>query len=90
MNSALRVGYEGAALLAERLAGKSYSASPILAAGKMYFTSEDGVGQVVAAGKEFKEVARSELKEKTFATFVPVDGALFVRTETQLYRFDPK
>ena len=75
---------------AERLAGKSYSASPILAANTMYFTSEDGVGQVVAVGKEFKEVARSELKEKTFATFVPVDGALFVRTESQLYRFDPK
>jgi len=75
---------------AERLAGKAYSASPIVADGKMYFTSEDGVGQVVAVGKEFKVLTRSELKEKTFATFVPVEGALFVRTESQLYRFDPK
>ena len=74
----------------ERLAGKAYSASPILADGKMYFTSEDGVGQVVAVGREFKPLTRSELKEKTFATFVPVDGALFLRTESQLYRFDPK
>ena len=75
---------------AERLAGKAYSASPIVADGKMYFTSEDGVGQVVAVGKEFKALARSELKEKTFATFVPVGGGLFLRTESQLYRFDPK
>jgi len=80
----------GKVYYAERLAGKAYSASPILADGKMYFTSEEGVGQVVAVGKEFKVLSRSELKEKTFATFVPVDGALFVRTETQLYRFDPK
>ena len=75
---------------AERLAGKAYSASPIVAAGNLYFTSEDGVGQVIAAGKEFKEVSRSNLVEKSFATFVPVDGSLYVRTESQLYRFDPK
>lgn len=75
---------------AERLASKAYSASPIVAAGNLYFTSEDGVGQVIAAGKEFKEVSRSNLAEKSFATFVPVDGALYIRTESQLYRFDPK
>ncbi|MFO0852126.1 MAG: PQQ-binding-like beta-propeller repeat protein [Gemmataceae bacterium] len=72
----------------ERLPGKGYSASPIAWDGKIYLTSEEGVGQVLAAGKEYKELSRSDLGEKTFATFVPVDGALFVRTETQLYRFD--
>jgi outer membrane protein assembly factor BamB len=75
---------------AERLAGKAYSASMILADGKLFITSEDGIGQVLALGKEFKELAKSELGEKTFATFVPVDGALFIRTESQLYRFDQK
>jgi outer membrane protein assembly factor BamB len=73
---------------AERLAGRAYSASPILADGKLYFTSELGVGQVIAVGKEFREVSRSELDEKTFASPVPVDGALYLRTESQLYRFD--
>jgi outer membrane protein assembly factor BamB len=72
----------------ERLPGKGYSASPIAWDGKIYLTSEEGVGQVVAAGKEYKELTRSDLGEKTFASFVPVDGALFVRTETSLYRFD--
>ncbi len=74
----------------ERLAGKAYSASPIVSDGKIYVTSEDGVGQVIAAGKEFKEVSKSEMKEKTFATFTPVDGGLFVRTESQIFRFDEK
>ena len=74
----------------ERLAGKSYSASPIYSDGKLWLTSEDGVGQVVAAGTEFKEVSRSELKQKTFATFVPAAGSLVVRTESGLYRFGAK
>jgi len=73
----------------ERVPG-AYSASPICANGKIYITNETGGGMVVQAGTEFKELARSDLKEKTFATFAPVDGALFVRTETQLYRFDKK
>ena len=74
----------------ERLAGKAYSASPIAAGGNIYVTSEEGVGQVIAAGKEFTEKGKFDLKEKTFATFVPVDGAIFVRTETQLYKFVAK
>jgi hypothetical protein len=27
------------------------------------------------------------MKEKTFASFAAVEGALYVRTETQLYKF---
>jgi len=73
----------------ERVPG-AYSASPICANGKIYITNETGGGMVVQAGTEFKELARSDLREKTFATFVPVDGALFVRTETQLYRFEKR
>lgn len=74
----------------ERLAGKVYSASPIVADGKIYVTSEEGLGQLLEVGKEFKELARFDMNEKTFATFVPADGALYIRTETQLYRFDAK
>jgi len=72
----------------ERLAGNAYSASPIYANGNIYLTSEEGVGQVITAGKTFKPLAGPfHLKEKTFASFVPVDGALYVRTESQLYKF---
>lgn len=75
----------------ERLAGKGYSSSPIVVNGRIYVTSEDGVGQVVEADKAgFKKVAQSALGEKTFATLAPVDGALVVRTESKLYRFEKK
>jgi outer membrane protein assembly factor BamB len=75
---------------AERLRGNAYSASPILANGLIYVTGEDGTGQVIKTGKEFQLVSTSTMNEKTFATLVPVDGALYIRTETTLYRFDKK
>lgn len=74
----------------ERLAGRGYSASPLLINGQIFVTSEEGVGQVLATGKAFKELARSDMKERTFATFVPNEGALFVRTESAVYRFGKK
>jgi outer membrane protein assembly factor BamB len=74
----------------ERLAGKAYSASPIHSDGKLWLTSEEGVGQVVATGTQFTEVSRSDLRETTFATFVPAAGSLVVRTDTTLYRFGAK
>jgi outer membrane protein assembly factor BamB len=73
----------------ERVGG-NYSASPIYADGNIYLTSETGTGLVVAAGKEFKQISKCDLKEKTFATFAAVDGALYVRTETKLYKFEEK
>ncbi len=74
----------------ERLAGRGYSASPITDGKNIYVTSEEGVGQIIEAKKEFTERGKFDLGEKTFATFVPVDGALYVRTETQLYKFAEK
>ncbi len=76
---------------AERLKGRAYSASPILADGLLYITSENGIGQVVKASKAgYEEVSASDLNEKTFASFVPGNGALYVRTESQLYKFVQK
>jgi outer membrane protein assembly factor BamB len=69
----------------ERISG-SHSASPIFADGKIFFLSEDGIGTVVKAAKEFEVLARNELGEKTLASYAATDGALFVRTEKHLYR----
>ncbi len=73
----------------ERIPG-NYSASPIAHDGKIWFTSEQGNGVVLAAGKEFKIIKQNDMQEKTFASFAAVDGALFVRTEKQLFRFEQK
>jgi outer membrane protein assembly factor BamB len=69
---------------------RAYSASPLYADGKIYFQSEDGVGTVVKASKEFVKVATNPLKERTLASYAAVDGALFIRTEGNLYRFQSK
>jgi outer membrane protein assembly factor BamB len=70
----------------ERLGGK-YSASPLLAQGKIYFQSEEGTGTIVEASKQFKQVAKNSLNERSQASPVPVDGGLLIRTENNLYCF---
>jgi len=73
----------------ERVKG-GYSSSPMIADGKIYLTSEEGKGTVLATGKEFKILHENDLKERTFAAFAAADGALFVRTEKKLYCFRDK
>ncbi len=73
----------------ERIPGE-YSSSPIYHDGKIWITNEQGVGIVLQAGREFNIIRKNDMKERTFASFVPVDGSLYLRTETQLYRFQEK
>jgi outer membrane protein assembly factor BamB len=70
--------------------GGNYSASPIHAAGKVYFQSEEGTGIVVQAGKQFKQLAKNALGERSLASYAAVKGALFIRTAKHLYRFEER
>ncbi|MFQ3651451.1 MAG: PQQ-binding-like beta-propeller repeat protein [Gemmataceae bacterium] len=74
----------------QRLAGKGYSASPIAVGDLIYFLSEDGVGTVIRAGTTFQSVATNRLGERTLASYAVLDNALFVRSETHLFRFGNK
>ena len=69
----------------ERL-GDEFSASPIYAAGRVYFQSEAGVGIVVKAGKTFELLSRNDLEERTLASYAVIDHALFIRSEFHLWR----
>jgi outer membrane protein assembly factor BamB len=71
----------------ERLGG-SYSASPLFIAGNLYFQSEDGVTSVVKADKSYMPLAKNEIKGRTYASPAPIEGALFLRSDTQLYRIE--
>ena len=73
----------------ERIEGE-YWASPIFADGKIYFQDKYGMGVVVAEGTEFQELGRNVLGEdiRSFASYAVWDGALFIRTETHLYRVE--
>lgn len=56
------------------------SASPILAGGNIYFTSEKGNTLVVKAGvDDFQEVAKNKLGDSSFASFSVVDNKIFAR-----------
>jgi outer membrane protein assembly factor BamB len=77
----------GKEIWSERISSDGFSASPIVADGKIYLTNESGAGMVVQAGKEFKILSKSDMKEKTFASFAASNGSLYLRTESKLYRF---
>jgi outer membrane protein assembly factor BamB len=70
--------------------GGDYSASPLYAGGKLYFLSEDGNGVVLQAGKEFKQLAKNVMDERTLASYAVADWALFLRTKTKLYRIEKR
>jgi len=75
----------------ERLKGGGYSSSPVLVNGKIHCTSENGTGTVIEPSKtELKIIQENSMKERTFATIVPDDGALYIRTESQLFKFREK
>lgn len=68
--------------------GGNFSASPVFGAGKIYFFNETGVATVAAPGREFEELAVNKLPGRTLATPALAEGALYLRTESHLYRIN--
>ena len=69
----------------QRIRSGAYSASPVLADGKIYVTSEDGVTSVLKAGPAFEIVAENDLGEYTLSSIAVSDGQIFLRTAKYLY-----
>jgi outer membrane protein assembly factor BamB len=67
-----------------------FSSSPLLAAGRIYCQNEKGKTFVLKAGKTTEELGQSNMTEPTLASFAVADGALFLRTESNLYRIEGK
>jgi outer membrane protein assembly factor BamB len=68
-----------------RLRPGTYSASPVLADGRIYATNEDGVTSVVKAGTEFQVLAENELDDYTLSSPAIADGRIFLRTTKFLW-----
>jgi outer membrane protein assembly factor BamB len=66
--------------------GQTYSASPISAAGRVYFFGEDGKATVIEAARTFMVLAENSLDDGFMATPAIDGGALYVRTKSHLYR----
>jgi outer membrane protein assembly factor BamB len=69
----------------KRLEPGTYSASPLLADGKIYATSEDGATTVVQADESLEILAVNKLDEYTLASPVAVGNQLFIRTMDYVY-----
>ena len=69
----------------ERVTPGTYSASPVLADGKIYLTSEDGVTTVIRTGPEFEILAVNDLEGYTLSSPVIVNGQIFIRTDFTLW-----
>jgi len=69
----------------QRLKSGSYSASPVLADGRIYVTSEDGLTSVFAAGPTFQMLAENAVDEYTLSSVAVSNGQIFLRTDKHLY-----
>lgn len=68
----------------ERVGG-NFSASPVAAAGRIYFVGDSGETTVIEAGPAFKVLAKNPLGEKIQASPAISRGQIFIRTEKNLF-----
>ncbi len=73
----------------ERIGG-NFTASPILAGGRLYFAGESGKVTLIEPSAAFQVTAENEIDGKLMASPVVVEGALLLRSEQALYRIDEK
>jgi outer membrane protein assembly factor BamB len=66
--------------------GHTFSASPIAAGNRIYFLTEEGVTFVLDSADEYREIAKNDLAEMSLATPAAAGGALYLRTESKLYK----
>ena len=73
----------------QRLSG-NFSASPVFADGRIYFLGEEGEATVIAPGPAFRKLASNTLEGRFFASPAISSGAMFLRSDTHLYRLQNK
>ncbi len=63
-------------------------ASPVAAAGRVYFWTRDGKCVVFRAGRQLEKLGESQLDGTVVASPAIVGDAIFLRTDTHLYRIE--
>ena len=67
----------------------NFKASPVGANGKMYLATEEGDVVVARMGNRFEVLATNSMRDQSFiASPVIVDGAIYLRSRTHLFRVD--
>ena len=66
------------------------SAAILYADGRIYFCDEEGKTAVIEPGKEFRALAENQLEGQIMASPAIAGRAIFLRTDTHLYRLEEK
>lgn len=69
----------------QRIKTGTYSASPVLADGKIYITNEDGLTTVIKAGPKFEVLAENDLNDYCLSSPAISEGQIFIRTAKYLH-----
>lgn len=77
---------DGSDIWSERISPGKFVAAPIATKERIYFVSDTGDATVIAAGPEFKVLARNKFSEPVTASPAVADGAIFYRTKTHLVK----
>lgn len=72
-------------LIWQERVGGNFSASPLVAEGRIYFLGDDGETTVIEAGPEFKVLAKNALGEKCQASPAISQKRIFIRTAGNLF-----
>ena len=75
---------DGELIWLQRVRGP-FSASPVLADGKLYVVAEDGIVTVIDPGDQPKILASNAMGETILATPAVADGAIFLRSDGHLW-----
>ena len=73
----------------ERLGG-AHLATPLFAAGRLYFFGQNGKTTVLKAGKQFERLSENSLPGNVAATPAVSGKTLFYRTDTHLFRIEKR
>jgi outer membrane protein assembly factor BamB len=69
----------------QRLKPGTYSASPVLADGRIYVTNEEGLTRVIKAGPKFEILAENPLNDYCLSSPAISNKRLYLRTTGYLY-----
>ena len=65
--------------------GGVFTASPVIANGKVYFVEESGKTYVVEAAREYKLVSTNDIGQRTLASPAISNGIVFLRSDSHLF-----
>jgi outer membrane protein assembly factor BamB len=66
--------------------GHTFSASPVAAGNRLFLLDEGGMTIVIETGDQYKEIAKNDLAEMSLASPAIAGGAIYIRTESKLYK----